>query len=73
MPTNSENFFIAAVLKCFQKGILFFSKRQGSCNSADSSLFKKKKKMPSPQRHEIVSENADAVVIVDCNAHLIVE
>ena len=29
--------------------------------------------MPSPQRHEIVSENADAVVIVDCNAHLIVE
>ena len=39
--------------------------------SVDSSLFKKKK--PSPQRHEIVSENADAVVIVDRDAHLIVE
>lgn len=29
--------------------------------------------MPSPQRHEIVSENADAVVIVGRDAHLIVE
>ena len=61
IPTNSENFFIAAVLMCFQKWILFFSCRQGSCTQLTLHCLKKKKK-PSPQRHEIVSENADAVV-----------